>query len=826
MSREACKRMKKQIKKALFGALTIVALIGLTGCGKGSEDTAPAREFYYVPTYQDIDLEVDYIQKSVAAGDNVYMFGSKWNHETGQGKDFMYCYQPVTGELQDFPIEMQTEKGVNMSIQQMAVNSKGNIVMMVNKYQIPDMTYTEDILTEEAVEETVAEETVAETSEAVVIADESVTETAVSEITEEAEATTESVEVVTESAADYAQPMEYREWVELWEVTTTDATVLSVTDIQDALETEGGFWAQYMALDGQDNVYFCDGNNKVFVLDSKGDKLFSKQVDTWINGLFAGNDGKVYVKTDGEGGMVVRPVDVQAGNFGEAVENEGLSGNSYNQRYYMGSDGTLLVNDESRVFSFDFVTGVKNDLFAWLDADVNSESVQEMGQLSDGRYWALLCEYSENNDYSFVVLKKTPAAEVTVKEEIEFATMWLDQRVRKNVIDFNKTNEKYRITVKEYGSTDYEAGKTQLNNDITGGNGPDIIDVSQIDYNVYAAKGVFEDLYPYMEKSGINKADYLENVFKAYETGGKLYVIVPQFYVSTAAAKASLVGDVTGWNLTEMLDVAEKSNVEAVMPYATRDTVFYYCVYNNLDDFINWETGECAFNSDEFIQVLEFAKGFPEEWDYNQQEEGTHAKIMNNKILLLQTSVSSVQEYQMMKGMFGGDVAFVGFPNQERKGNLIQPSNGSVAISAKSKHKDGAWEFVSGLISEEYQSGIAGENGMGWGFPIKQSALEKVFEKAMTPEYYKDENGKQVEQPKTSWGYDDFNIDIYAAKQEEVDAVKAIIASAEKAYSPSNEELTKIVNEEAAPFFKDQKSAKETADIIQNRVQIYVNENR
>ena len=35
-----------------------------------------------------------------------------------------------------------------------------------------------------------------------------------------------------------------------------------------------------------------------------------------------------------------------------------------------------------------------------------------------------------------------------------------------------------------------------------------------------------------------------------------------------------------------------------------------------------------------------------------------------------------------------------------------------------------------------------------------------------------------------------------------------------------------VAKEEAAAFFKDQKSAKETADIIQNRVQIYVNENR
>ena len=96
----------------------------------------------------------------------------------------------------------------------------------------------------------------------------------------------------------------------------------------------------------------------------------------------------------------------------------------------------------------------------------------------------------------------------------------------------------------------------------------------------------------------------------------------------------------------------------------------------------------------------------------------------------------------------------------------------------------------------------------------------------MEKEFYEDENGEKVEQPKTSWGYDDFNIDIYAATQEEIDAVKAIIASAEKLSGSVNEDLSNIITEETEPFFKGQKSAKETADIIQNRVQIYVNEHR
>ncbi len=810
--------MVKQMKKLTAFILVFTVLANLIGCGKGSESATPAKEFYYVPTHQNLEIDVDYVQKSVAIGDNIYMFASKWNQETGEGKDFMYCYQPLTGEMKDFPLE----KEGNTSIQQMAVNQAGNIVMMVHKYQMPEADVSQEITVDEATEE--------EITDAVEVAEE-IEEEAVEETTETVteSAAAEAVKVVESDVAAYEQPMEYKEWVELWEVSAQDGSVLKAVDIESALESEGGFWAQYMALDGQDNVYFSDGNSKLYVLDAQGNKLFSKQVDNWIDGMFTGNDGVVYIKSYGETSPEIRPIKLQEKTIGDAVKSEGLSsGNSYNQKFYIGENNTLLVNDNSNVFTYDFATDVRTDLFAWLDADINSDSVQEMGQLSDGRFWALLCDYSgDSTDYSVVILKKTPAAEVTVKEEMVYGTMWLDQSVRKNIIDFNKSNEKYRITVKEYGNVDYETGRTQLNNDITSGNCPDIIDVSGIDYNLYSGKGVFEDLYPYMEKAGINKADYLENVFKAYESDGKLYVLVPQFYVSTTAAKASKVGDISGWTLQEMLDFVKNSDSKTVIPYATRDTVFQYCIYNNIDEFINWETGECKFNGEEFIQTLEFANGFPEEWDYsNQEEEGTHSKIMNDKILLLQTTVSSVQEYQMMKGLFGGDVSFVGYPNSERKGNLIQPSNGSVAISSKSKHKDGAWEFLQKLISEEYQSGLVSERGMGWGFPVKKTALDKLFEKDMTPEYYKDENGNQVEQQKTSWGYDDFNIDIYAAKQEEVDAVKEIISSAEKAYSMTNEELIKIVNEETAAFFKGQKSAKETADIIQNRVQIYVNENR
>ena len=73
------------------------------------------------------------------------------------------------------------------------------------------------------------------------------------------------------------------------------------------------------------------------------------------------------------------------------------------------------------------------------------------------------------------------------------------------IIDFNKSSDKYHISVKTYGQDDWESGLTQFNADVASGSGPDLVDFSNLNYTLYAEKGVFEDLYPYMEKSGLKK---------------------------------------------------------------------------------------------------------------------------------------------------------------------------------------------------------------------------------------------------------------------------------------------------------------------------------
>ncbi len=743
----------------------IIAVSAFTGCGK-SEGGGEKKEYVYTPEYVQLDLEIDYISSVVAAGDMLYLCGSSRNENTGESKNCLYKYSFTDGTVDTLPMEVNA----NDSVGNAGLTPDGNLAFIISS-----VDYVMD----------------------------------------------ENGEIT-----DYSQVLELRV------ISAEDGAVISSQDLSPLMGSESSYVQQF-CVDGKGNYYLFDGEQTIYVADPELQKICDISVDGWINDLFRSKEGDVYMCAYGESGLETKKIDLETKSVGARLE--GLGSGYGNRNYCTGTSKSFMISGEE-VALYDVAAATQETLFNWLDVDINSNYIQYTGELPDGRIWAIYNNYSTettsstsgSNVYELVLVKKVKADEVTVKEEITYGTMNLDWNVKQNIIKFNKSNEKYRIVVKEYEGEDWQTGLTQFNADLTTGNCPDIIELSTINYTQYANKGVLVDLYPYMEKSGLNKSDYLENILEAYEVEGKLYGIIPQFYVSTTMAKQSMVGDIQGWTLSEMLDFVEEQNPDNVFPYGYRDTIFYYCIYNNIDEFIDWETGKCSFDGPDFIRMLEFAAQFPDSSEniVVTEDEGIYARLKANRILLMQQSIGSVQEYQMMNGMFGEKVSYVGYPNNEREGNLIQGTGGFMGISAKSKNKDAAWEFVSSMISEEYQQSLVTENSSGWGFPIKISALETKFEQDMTPEYYVDENGEQIEQMKTSWGYEDFNMDIYAATQEEVDEVRKLIESAHRFTGNVDQQLVNIMTEETAAFFKGQKSAADTAAVIQNRIQIYVNENR
>ena len=91
-------------------------------------------------------------------------------------------------------------------------------------------------------------------------------------------------------------------------------------------------------------------------------------------------------------------------------------------------------------------------------------------------------------------------------------------------------------------------------------------------------------------------------------------------------------------------------------------------------------------------------------------------------------------------------------------------------------------------------------------------------------EYLYDDRGEQIETPVARESYDGgVELTYYAASQEECTQLMDLYNGID-AYFRRDPELTAIITETAGAYFAGDKSLEETAELVQNRANLYVNE--
>ena len=829
---------RKIVCTVLMGAFVLQA----AGCGgSGAENTTSKKEYVYVPEYQKLNIG-DGVDQVFVKGDMLYGKTGAYDEETESYKE--YLVKLKIGE--DTPEMIPLDFGENSSLQRIGMDGEGNL------YAILSTFVYEDAAGEAGAETADGEDTEGEADTETADSGEADGETGAEAATGiEAgkdtgdDSTKKSYEVVeeggsrsyavtsTRSSSSFAVGEEWSEpssqIMELCRM-GEDGSIISRVDITDGLGAEVNMYVQGMEIDLEGNVYLCFDQN-ITVLDKDGKQICKLEVENWINNIFSAKNGTVFAVYYGEEGMEAHPVDIKAKKMGDAEKNL-MVGRGGNYTFAPGLDTDIAFCADSDLYTYSIGDEAPKKILNWIECDIDRDDVRSFTLLEDGRILVFMSGWDEESGMStteLVYLTKKKGSEVPEQKILTYGTLYLDYYVRKQIIEFNRTNQEYRIEVKEYVTEDgmegYGSGQEKMNSDIVSGKGPDIIELSGANLRMYAAKGILEDLYPYIDgDEEINREDYLPNVLKAFEVDGKLYTLPSRFYINTVLAKESKVGDRRSITLSEVMELAKELPEGAqIYEYATKSSILMNNIMMNMDEYVNWSTGECKFGSDEFIKALEFANQFDTEFDYNPEEISRPEKIKQDLLLMAQTSISSMQEYILYEAMFGEPMAFIGYPTTKENGSFISHDGSIMAINAKSQYKDGAWKFIRQQLTKEAQESNTDRGGFG--FPVMKSALDKQFEEDMTEDYYEDENGNKVRSEKTTWGYDNFSVKIFAAKDYEVEAVRSLIESTDTMYQ-YDEKMIGIITEEANAFFEGQKSAKEVADIIQNRIQVYVNENR
>lgn len=504
---------------------------------------------------------------------------------------------------------------------------------------------------------------------------------------------------------------------------------------------------------------------------------------------------------------------------------------SYNEMM-AGMNTDLMYYTDNGIYTYNVGDAEPMLMMSFINSDMAVANVHTIVPIDETCFAAIYRDVVEYNDIPAIFTKVNPE-DIPDKKVLTLAGVYVGTDVKNRVIDFNKASDIYRIVVKEYSSyntmEDYQAGYTQLNNDIITGNMPDILvaDAYDIPVENYIAKGLLADVGKLIESDEeLSQLQYLENVFDAHSVDGVLYYVVPTFYVQTYIAKDKWVGDRTTWTIKDMIEVVESmpEGATALGAEWIRNSFVSNMLLYCGQDFVDPASGKCAFDSEEFIALLEYAKTLPAELSEDFYSDDSfwqqyESQYREDRTLLYNMYMSDFSNLNYsINGYIGDEVAYIGFPSSGDTHSIMGSDTGFV-ISSKSKNIEGAWQFLREYLTEEYQKELE------WGLPVLESAfLEKSQAATKKPTYTDYYTGEEVE-------YDDYfymngeEFILEPLNQEQLDQVIEFIKSVDKR-TFYNENITNIITEEAEAFFSDQKSAAEVAQIIQSRAQIYVDENR
>ena len=288
---------------------------------------------------------------------------------------------------------------------------------------------------------------------------------------------------------------------------------------------------------------------------------------------------------------------------------------------------------------------------------------------------------------------------------------------------------------------------------------------------------------------------------------------MPSFKVATCVVRAKFAKGKGSLTYKELDDLIKSNGTDYETAFGSNHDKSYgnLLMPHYADKCIDWNEKKCDFKNPEFIEFLNFINKFPDKASGNSNLAEIDKSYAEDKGLYYRELFSNLNEYARLKQLvFNDDIELVGYPNNSRE-NIASIYGELYAVNSNTAHKDIVLEFVKNLI-------LSDKDDSNSGFSTVKQKFEEELQEA-TKEKSDDDESAQL--------WDQINhvmVKMKPLSQEEVSKFYDYTVSINSLDCMDNE-ITNIIAEEASAFYCGQKTAEEVADIIQNRVTVYINEN-
>ncbi len=582
------------------------------------------------------------------------------------------------------------------------------------------------------------------------------------------------------------------------------------------------------------------GQQHLFAISAEGKLLGEVKCSDTVAGVGYSSENELNVLTTDFKELTVNSVDAQSLSTVKKSSYKAFTSSGYAVGAGAG-DYSLIMVAEGAIYGLTETEKVK--LADFTDIVFHDYEVQDIAMVSDSEIAVLL--YSGE----MYLLTEQDVSELNAKEVITMAVYSSSSILNDDVKYFNQHSDKYKIEYKELPGEYFDEKMANLRLQIISGDAPDIlpqVGAMGIDTINPAA---FADLYEFIDNDpDISRDDFLPNVLRGMERDGRLVALAPTFEFHTVTAKGSYTGVRENWSVDDFITAYKNKPADKEMFRFQESSARsgYFSEVVTLPFFVDYDKAECHFDSPEFIKLLSF---FNDEkiglsmteynnlsGEFNYDLITAPVKYGNLFVDFEQFNIPWFGSFLEQKRIeYDNDYVIAGYPyDGKRSGSYISIQNDAVAITATSKHKEGAWEFLRMMLTDEYYTEINSNKYLS--FPSLKKRFDELAGYTMQdgyPFFKADDSGRIIpgEFEKREWKYWDFDKEtkqvtegdkVEPFSQEEYNYFYNLVTTAEVLNQDT--EIYQIVNEETMKFFDYECSAEECAKMIQNRASLYLSE--
>ena len=602
--------------------------------------------------------------------------------------------------------------------------------------------------------------------------------------------------------------------------------IMTITSAADYLGLEEKGWLAMMNVDGKisfskeldkgrctehltansNGEIFILSKNEIYTYNSKGKNVRTQKLDEKTQGW--------EICCDDEKGCYVISMDVALVLRKLCQGKEEIIDNTHSfTEMSRTPEGRVIAMNRNKLYVYSELTKEWQELVDFVNIDICSDDIIKwwMGKNSD--LYIILRGEGTDDEYLITAQIKSKE-EIPEKEVIRMAVNGTSSKFRRMAIGFNRTNEKYRIEITNYFETlgaysteaDFEAANERLILDLYTEKKIDLIDLGVLISQDISPVGLLEDLNPYLSQhSSIQKDDFFPEVLQGATVNNSLLWLTDTMMLTTLLCQPTLQKQIQeNWTVENMIKIARENpnmqlfNETGVMNRQEKNL----CANHVLECALALNQPkyfENMFDREAFIQILQEAKE-----QYDSLSINTGEVENKNDYLLVDSCISSFDglTYDLLESFHKQGMAAIGYPTEDGKGKSIISPYVGIGMLSSSEHKDAAWAFL------EYYIQSADDRNLDYLSSVKSkfaTQIKKAYE--MSKQDIAPDNADYID-------------------EESLKLLEELVDNAVGSDQKIDEEIINIVYEEVPAYYIGDKTVGEVADVIGNRVMLYLNENK